>query len=415
LSSSHDGGLRADWPLLAAGFAINFVLLGGLVETISVFVHAIAEAEGWSRSSLSMGVTVAAVSAALATPGVGVAVDRWGVRLPMAFGLGALGVGFLMLVRMTEPWHWMLAQLSLGVGFAFGAVFPITIAVTIRVRRRTAFALGLVSAGASAGALVMAPLLQSLVDAVGWRDTYVVLGCAAVAIPAPFILFALPRGPLQGGRAGAAVAMQKPLRVLASDLRHPAVRALATLMFFPPLVSFGIHVHLVGFLTDLGNPSRVAAAALGLAVGVSALGKLAGGLAGDRFGVLGTFRIALVLEAVAIGALAFADTRLALGAFTLAHGLALGSRTTVISVIALRVLGHERFALRYGLLQLVTTMGAAVGPLVPGAIFDRTGAYSGAVAFWLAVIFVAIAIGFRLRLPAGDDPGSGGAETVAGG
>jgi len=67
-ASPRDGSLRSAWPLLFAGFVINFVLMGGMVDTISVFTHAIAEAEGWSRSSLSGGVTLAAAAAAFVTP-----------------------------------------------------------------------------------------------------------------------------------------------------------------------------------------------------------------------------------------------------------------------------------------------------------------------------------------------------------
>jgi len=318
----------------------------------------------------------------------------------MTFGLFAFVAGFALLITMAAPWQWAAAQLFLGTGFAFTAVFPITIAVTVCVKQRTALALGIVAVGASAGTLVCAPLLQAAVDAVGWRNTYVGLAGAVVLIPIPLLLFALPRGPLprepqQPSEAGVSLRA-----AIGRELRRPAVRALAGLMFIPAFVSFGIHVHLVDLLTELGNTARVAATALGVAVGVSALGKLAGGFAGDRFGELNTFRMALVLELLAVVALSLSAALIPLALFTLAHGLAMGTRIAVIPVIAIAVLGSERCATRFGLLQLVTTLGAALAPLVPGVIYDQTGSYDGAVGIWLVAILAGIAIAFRMRIQA---------------
>jgi predicted MFS family arabinose efflux permease len=397
--TSPGGGLRGAWPLLVAGFVINFVLMGGGVDTVSIFLHAISESEGWSSSSLSGGITVAALSAALCTPIVGIAIDRWGVRVPMSFGLLLFAIGYTILLWMSEPWQWFASQLFLGAGFAFSAILPIIIAVTLCVPERTALALGLVAAGASLGTLILAPVLQGMVDAIGWRSTYMVLGSAVVIAPIPCLLFALPRGRLrrgaeeeEGGRSPTA---------LGRELRRPEVLALATLMLIPALVSFGVHVHLVPYLSSLGHTSTLAAAALGAAIGISAVGKVAGGILGDRIGPLQAFRLALALEALALLALGLATSNLPLAVFVAAHGLAMGTRIAVIPVIAYAVLGPQRFATRFGLLQLVTTTGAGLAPLVPGLIYDGTGAYTGAVVFWVVAILVGVAIAFRLRVPMG--------------
>jgi predicted MFS family arabinose efflux permease len=394
--------LRASWPLLVAGFAINFVLMGGGVDTVSIFLHAISEAEGWSSSSLSGGITIAALSAALATPLVGIAIDRWGVRVPMSFGLVLFAIGYAILVAMSEPWHWFVSQLFLGSGFAFTAILPVTIAVTICVPDRTALALGLVASGASFGTLVLAPLLQAVVDAIGWRDTYRIVGVAVVLAPIPCLLFALPRGRLK--RGGQDASEGRPALSLGHELRRPAVLFLAAVMLIPALVSFGVHVHLVPYLSSVGHSSAIAASALGFAIGISAVGKVAGGFLGDRIGPLQAFRFALALEALALAALGLAASTLLLGAFVMAHGLAMGARIAVIPVIAYAVLGPERFATRFGLLQLVTTMGAALAPLVPGLIYDGTGTYTWAVVFWVAAIVVGLAIALRMRMPASTRP-----------
>ena len=134
---------------------------------MSVFLNALAKANGWPRGTLSAGIGVGVVCAGMATPAVGMLIDRFGVRVPIAIGAALLAAGFGVLGAMHEAWHFVVANVLLGPGFAGAAMLPITIAVTVRIPQRTALALGIVSAGASAGALVLAPGLQALIDAYG--------------------------------------------------------------------------------------------------------------------------------------------------------------------------------------------------------------------------------------------------------
>jgi MFS family permease len=108
---------------------ILFVVVGGGIDTVSVFLNALSVAEGWSRKTLSAGISVGVISAGLFTPVVGVLVDRFGVRVPMALGAALLALGFGVLAGMTRPWQFVAANVLLGPGFASAAMLPITVAV----------------------------------------------------------------------------------------------------------------------------------------------------------------------------------------------------------------------------------------------------------------------------------------------
>ena len=75
-------GIGAAIPLIVAGFLIEFVVIGGGVDTVSVFLNALATANGWPRGTLSAGIGVGVVFAGFATPLVGLLIDRFGVRVP---------------------------------------------------------------------------------------------------------------------------------------------------------------------------------------------------------------------------------------------------------------------------------------------------------------------------------------------
>jgi MFS family permease len=393
------GGICDALPLVIAGFAISFILVGGGIDTVSVFVNAITKATHWSRSGMSLGVSVGAVMAALSTPFVGLLVDRYGVRVPMTVGVLLLAVGFLILVGMHEPWHFVAANVALGPGFAACALLPITVAVTIRIPERTTLALGIIAAGSSAGALALAPALQAITETFGWRGGYVVLGTAVVLTPLPCLLFALPRGRL---RPAAARTQRGGELRLAQELRQPGVAPLAAVMIFPGLVSFSISVHLVPYLAGLGHPGAVAAAALGATIGISAIGKIGGGFAGDRFGPLPTLRCALVLDVMALLLLRYAAGTAALSAFVILYGLALGAQIAVIPAIAVTVLNAERFGTLFGVLQLAAMLASAIGPISAGVIYDKTGQYTGAIVVWLVAMAAAAAIAWWMGVAAHD-------------
>ena len=388
-------GIRDALPLVIAGFAISFIVVGGGIDTVSVFLNAITKATDWSRSGLSLGVSVGAVMAALSTPVVGILVDRYGVRVPMTAGVILLAVGFLILVGMHEPWHFVAANVALGPGFAACALLPITVAVTIRIPDRTTLALGIIGAGSSAGALALAPALQVVTETVGWRGGYLALGAAVVLTPLPCLLFVLPRGRLRPA-APARTQRGGELR-LVQELRQPGVAPLAAVMILPGLVGFSISVHLVPYLAGLGHPGAVAAAALGATIGISAIGKIGGGFVGDRFGPLATLRYALLLDVVALVLLQYAAGGAALSAFVILYGLALGAQIAVIPAIAVTVLNAERFGTLFGVLQLGAMLASAIGPISSGLIYDRTGQYAGAIVVWLVAMSAAAAISWWMR------------------
>jgi MFS family permease len=388
------GTLRASLPLVAAGFVISFMLIGGGIDTVGVFINAITEANGWPRTGLSLGVAVGAAVAALSTPGVGIAVDRYGVRVPMLWGVGLLATGFAIVVAMQAPWHFVVANVFLGMGFAGCALLPLTIAITLRVRDRTALALGIAGTGASAGALALAPAAHAAIEALGWRGTYMVMGTLLVLTPLPCLAFALPRGRLERHTEA-----ERPKPALPSlrELGRPGLRGLMALMVLPGLATFAIAVHLVPYLTDSGFSGATAAFALGATIGVSAVGKIAGGWLADRFGTLPIMRTALFLGALSLTLLPAAATSAYLAGFVALYGIALGTYAAVIPALAMETLGGDRFGTLFGLLQLVAMLAAAAGPVTAGVLFDATGHYDEAMGIWIAALSAALLVALVMR------------------
>jgi len=55
--------------------------------------------------------------------------------------------------------------------------------------------------------------------------------------------------------------------------------------------------------------------------------------------------------------------------------LPLGSRATIVSVLLSRIAGPRNYGPIFGLIGIGNSLGAAAGPWLSGAIFDRTHSY----------------------------------------
>ena len=130
-----------------------------------------------------------------------------------------MGAGLLLTSRVHALWPGFLTY---GIGVGVGAGLYITplfavVGALVRALPR-ALALGVASAGSGLGTLLVVPTASRLIDAHGWRTTYVVLG----AVDRVVLLVALSardraatgRRPRPGAAAASVGSRTVPFRLL---------------------------------------------------------------------------------------------------------------------------------------------------------------------------------------------------------
>ncbi len=169
------------WLVVAGAFAVTFVGFGS-AYTFSAFVESLQKDFAASRGSVSFVFSLAGflyfglgiVSGPLA--------DRWGSRRLAVAGMILTGLG-LAAASMARSLTEVYFAYGLGVGLGVGCSYvPAVGAVQRWFVRRRGFASGLAVSGIGVGTLVMPPLAAFLIDAVGWREAYLILGCLAAAL-----------------------------------------------------------------------------------------------------------------------------------------------------------------------------------------------------------------------------------------
>ena len=129
-------------------------------------------------------------------PVIGRLIDRYGSRVLV--GVAALVTSGLVisLAFIHAEWHLMTVFVMTGL-FGMGRVADVYVSPPVArwfVRRRPR-AMGIALAGTPIGIVVFYPHSQFLIDRIGWRDTWLVLGIAGLVVVVPLALAVLRRGP----------------------------------------------------------------------------------------------------------------------------------------------------------------------------------------------------------------------------
>src|SRR5476649_1865289 len=167
---------------------------GTIFYTPVLIVPLIAAEHGWSISFAMGGFSAALLVAGLVAPFVGRSIDRFGGQVTMTVGslIGALGL--VLIGHANHPIAYYAVWMLLGVAMSAN-LYDSAFATLGRIfgvgARRPITALTLAGGFAST---VSWPATHFLIEAVGWRGTYLVYAALLACISAPLHPLALPRG-----------------------------------------------------------------------------------------------------------------------------------------------------------------------------------------------------------------------------
>lgn len=393
----------ARWAVLVLVVVVFLNFIGrGLADSFTAFVLPLEEDFGWRRSDLTGVFASYMLVNGLFAPFAGLAFDRIGPRLVYCTGLLVLGLGAMLASQTQTLWHlYVSTGFLVGVGAAATGQACATALIARWYRSRLSTAIALVSAGAGAGMLVMVPLAQSLIEAVGWRGTWqwlgwLMLGLVPVCAALPWARMERPER-AEPGRATPRTAATDPMRPsspggtaprptgpaaegpgIREALRAPAFWRLVQTFFFTAFATYLVTPQVVAYLIETGLPPLLAASAYGLAGLLSTAGVVAAGWLSDRFGIRRVALVSLSLSGTGIFGLMLASWFPGLAAvalFVAAFGVAQGARGPIVLTLSNRIFAGPRVAAITGMVYTSLAFGAALGAWLGGLIRDLSDGY----------------------------------------
>ncbi|BAN24231.1 major facilitator superfamily MFS_1 [Caballeronia insecticola] len=374
---------------------VFFVLLAaaGTRATPSVMMLPLEKQFGWSRSTISLAISINLALYGLAGPFAAAAMQRFGVRPTVLAALATLAAGVGLSSMMTEPWQMVLIW-GVMVGSATG-VAALTLSATIVNRWFTThrgLAMGILTASSATGQLVFLPFLASLSEHFGWRPVvFVVAGAAAIVLP--LVAWLLPERPADmslrpvGETAemppGVVPAPKNPIKLAFGTLATASKTRDFWLLFFSFFVCGAstngyVGTHLIAMCSDYGM-TQVQGATLLAAMGVFDLfGTTLSGWLSDRFNArvllfwyYGLRGLSLIYLPYAFGIDFFG-----LPLFAVFYGLDWIATVPPTVRLATDVYGKESAPIVFGWIVAGHQLGAAFAALGGGMLRSSLGSYT---------------------------------------
>jgi MFS transporter, OFA family, oxalate/formate antiporter len=369
------------WIVVGAAFLVTFVGFGS-AYTFSAFLPAFQTEFGASRGSVSLVFSLAGFLYFGLGVITGPLADRSGARRLVLLGMVLLGLG-LVLASAAPSLAVVYAAYGLGVGFGIGCAYvPAVGAVQRWFVRRRGLASGLAVSGIGLGTLVMPPLASLLIDALGWRGAYLVLGLGALVLGAAASCL-IENDPAARGLkpdGGALSDSRDPVNAPAGTSIEEAVRSRAFMGLYAGCLvcAFGVFVpfvHLVPYALDRQIAPASATALVGMVGAGSTVGRFFLGGIADRIGRQMFLLTTYVGMAAAMAIWALATNFTTLCAFTLLFGLFYGGWVAVLPAVVMDRFGSANVSGIIGILYTSVAVGTLVGPTAAGFLFDASGSY----------------------------------------
>jgi MFS family permease len=402
------------WVIAGVSFFTLFVSLG-IRFSFGLFYVAILNDYGWGRAETAGAFSLAMVIHAVFAVVSGNLVDRFGPRALFPLGATFLAMGLAAASRISAMWH---LYLFFGVVMTMGGnvlSYPTHMSIIPKwfIRKRGLVA-GFVLAGIGLGTMVMAPVIQSLIDTVGWRSTFLMLAGLVLSVLVPMTALFHRRSPEEVGQFPDGIVpdsreiQSSPLNESVEDPRFSRLSRQWTLrsalctgaFWWMVLVNFSVGfflimlvVHQAAHVVDAGYSIALAALVVGLVGLLRSVGGVLCGFLSDRVGreigyTLGSSFIFLGVSFF----LLVGDTASPwiLCAFVLLYGLGHGSTGPIIAATMADLFPGNSLGRIMGTFEIGFGIGGALGPYLAGYFYDHRGSYT--IAFLLLLVSVSLGV-----------------------
>lgn len=388
------------WWIVAISMLVLMLALGATMNAFGLFVLPVSEDFGLSRADVNTGIILTNLGMAAVAPIVGRMLDIYPTKRIMAV-CAVLLAGSLIILGLSHSVLVSAFVLAIPLALGIAGVGTLTsvslVARWFEAQRGRAMAFTIM--GMSFGTVVMAPVVGAMIEAMGWRQSLIILGVllgivflALVPLvrerPGPDDIEPRPRraaapAPAASFAPQASVEPLSPLKLL----RMPQFWTLAVGTALAMGALQTIMISIVPLAQESGVPVTQSASLLSVLGGMGIVGKLILVWLGDKVDRTLALSLLFCVVAVMSAALMFGDTYVTLLACAAFLGLAAGATMPIFLALLADRVGAASFGAANGTASFLMAVFGAISIRYGGEVYDRTGSYD-----LMFVSFIAIAL-----------------------
>ncbi len=389
------GTAQRRWIIVGGLFVTIVILFGGFLN-FGVFFEPLRSAFNWSHAQTSLLLTALVLSLTVASPLVGLMLERVEAQTSMLIGAILASVSYFIASKAAGYGLMLAAFIIMGIALAMSTLVPAQVIVANWFEERlrgTAF--GIAAAGTAFGGFAMVLLADATLRRWGWRGAYIASIVPVVAVVIPLILFVIRTRPPEGAVQGHAAGEVPGLEI------GEGFRSAAFWLIMAAYACYGFAVglpvaHVIPFFISIGLTPHEGAMLIVWYEAVGTVASLIMGLFGDRIGGKFVLSLCFVMMAVSFWALLGASSPALRVLFVILFGFSVASPTGLLAMLLAQTLGLKSFSFFSGAGQFVLFFGLSFAPFVGGWIVDVTHRYRDAFGLCalLALIgaFVSLAV-----------------------
>ena len=398
------------WVIVGVSFLIMSIVYAVWYSFPLLYVPILDEF-GWSRADTALIFSVGAIVYGIGSAIAGALLDAFGPRKTYTIATVAMVLGLVGCSRATEIWQFILFWGGLtSLGICMAGFVPCTVLVSNWFTRRRATAIGIAQAGGRES-FILTPLIQSIILALGWQNTYLVLAVVTALLITGSVQFLrhspkdmglLPDGETLAEVNGKTVESLEDRRIVNKEwtttdwILPRAVKEYRFWAIFSIMLTLGISygivlTHQVAFIVDTGFTAMFAAYLLLIFGIVSMAGRFCG-FVSDMMGremaytlgcsgvVLGFLMLILIRDTSSVWLLYI---------YVVFFGFFSGLNSPTYSATAADIFQGRHFGALLGLANIGYGLGNSIGAWFAGYIYDTFGNY--VPAFAVAMVTTSLA------------------------
>ena len=374
------GGGFYGWFMVAVASLCIFASGPGQSHTFGAFNALIAADLGLGLTEVASAYGIATTAAAFMLPFFGRLIEKYGPRKSLFAVSVLLGFACLFFGAVANM-LWLVVGFGLLRFLGQGSLMlggSNLVAQWFSAKR--GFAMGLMMIG-FASSIALHPLMgRVLIEWVGWREAWVILGIMTWVMMMPVLWFTVVDKPeLMGQRPdgeaaeGAAANTELAGATLEEALRHPSFYLVAGGFFMISALVTTLHFHQFNIFEAQGlDPDDATNAYLITACAMMAFMPIVG-RGFDRFRTRYMFALGLCVQATALVGVTFVNSVPTFVAYAVLFGLNNTFSMTMAGYLWPRYFGRKQLGRIQGTGQMVLVVGASLGPIPVSLAFDFIG------------------------------------------
>ncbi len=387
--------------VIVAAASIMMMMIWGTFNSFGVFFESFIREFGWTRAVTSGASALnTMIFGILCVFSAGLS-ERLGPRRVMTICSIILGVGYLLMARLASTWD---LYLSFGVFVAVGmsAYIPLLSLVPRWFTGNRGRMNAVVLSGMGLGIMIVPLVANYLISVWQWRSAYLAIAIATfiVMVAASQFLKIPPRQTLQDENGGVPLPLadQRNEGLTFGQALRTREFALLCLLYFSFLFCLvSITVHIVIHAIGLNIPATRAALTLSLIGGACIVGMNVMGNVADRFSNKIASGVSYSLMGLSLVWLIPSHSEWSFYLFSISFGFAYGGMQVLFSPLVAELFGTRSHGVILATGALVGSVGAAVGPIIAGSLFDAFGSYTIAFILCAMLAFMGAASSLLLQ------------------